>query len=1343
MAYIVRHKVDSTGGAASSYTINLPAHDTGDVLVMFLCHDGGFTSGTPTNWTLQCADTYGDDLECWTHIGQSTPDKTVSFTFTTTNIRTWVIAVIKGADTTTPVDSYSVRGNAGAGSDPQNPSVTTTTNNCLVLSSTGNLTGNNIPLPKFPNINISNSGNGGYNMGMSAVYRYQDTTGATGVFDWIQTAYGTSTNVAGLTVAIKDDGNNLRRAYFGSAPAEVLHPFGDTDSAGSFSSTTTQLEDPSNLTGGTNLIPSIGSVPTVGSLTAGISMLATYVDNLYKSTRMQTTNASYLYPNYMLIASFPYASSFDLSDEILHISHTNPDGYGANINDGGAFIGFSDGTNSMMYCFNAEDTVPYAGDGFFPYLIQMRNSSNTPNDYEFDETGTFNVTSNNRVIMAMAHEANYCNAPYGPLYLLRDAEILGGSSSDTINFSDVKKICQTSMLNSMQDQGGQALGQYYCTQILTIGNGGNNAIYWDSTGQSIEYPSAFNTTLKRYQAQIDSATLKLEIDAGTGTDVKMNSNTINMGNYHKFVLTSGNLTSSGLLVLNATITLNAMDNTLSGITFSQCKEITLNDCDLSGGCTIDSCVDATAVTVTSNAQLTNLNNCTFKGNDTAITITGDQTGTWTGVQDITFTNNTTKIEYTGDTDFTIQVNAGTNLVTADVTNSGLGTLTIAAPAKGIVFNNLVAGSQVVVYETGTTTELFRVNSSSTSETYTATATGTVDYTIMKAGYKPKRSVGYVVGDTQSTVDADQEIDRAYEASSGLTYTTNTTANQTTKIFTLNTDSTLQNFYSHMIEEWIDNDTGANQHLRNVKFPIIPNGNNSFTLADWEFNSSTDIAYLSRDGMRYTDTGTVTAVWSAIWAVGETDGMTAEYQQVSGASPTDAANTGDMDELVQVYGDATHGNFDYTGHMIIKYQVAGYDEGVTDVYATYGTLADELYVVAVQPTANDCPATDPGALSITVDYHAPTTWNGKDYSITITDTVGYTGEQIWNYINYNLAQDGSFDTIDVFNWSDMIFPDGTQYRTNRINIIGTGTNKGVRVVQSDGTTPHADFARFMADDGTYYTVPVTANASVTNIVNGSRLQIVKDPTGSATEIYNDIPGTSYSLAYIDGTTYSDGDVLRIRITECNTTTAQMPWTTTVVVSSTGWSTVAAQEEDAIYTANSIDGTSLGSLFSADFGGSNEINVIAASNFTAAQMYAYYCYQMSTANGIRYFFNGISASDSGNYKIKVATLDLKFDNATTKNIYQNDTARIYRDDDTYPVKDPTTSGFGIDINWKNVVYVQNVGGSSLTPAESAALTAIKSKTDSMTFSVANELDVNVQSMNDVELLGSGQEGDQWRG
>jgi hypothetical protein len=121
-----------------------------------------------------------------------------------------------------------------------------------------------------------------------------------------------------------------------------------------------------------------------------------------------------------------------------------------------------------------------------------------------------------------------------------------------------------------------------------------------------------------------------------------------------------------------------------------------------------------------------------------------------------------------------------------------------------------------------------------------------------------------------------------------------------------------------------------------------------------------------------------------------------------------------------------------------------------------------------------------------------------------------------------------------------------------------------------------------------------------------------------------------------------------------------------------------------------------------------------------------------------------------------VSIYIDNTTTASKRQTDSARIYRDDDAYPVKDPTTSGYGVDVNWQNVVYVQNVGGSALTAGESAMLMttlpgkvdtvdtvadAVKAKTDQLTFTKSNELDVNLQSVDGTTVTGSGTEVDPW--
>jgi hypothetical protein len=201
--------------------------------------------------------------------------------------------------------------------------------------------------------------------------------------------------------------------------------------------------------------------------------------------------------------------------------------------------------------------------------------------------------------------------------------------------------------------------------------------------------------------------------------------------------------------------------------------------------------------------------------------------------------------------------------------------------------------------------------------------------------------------------------------------------------------------------------------------------------------------------------------------------------------------------------------------------------------------------------------------------------------------------------------------------------------------------------------------------------------------------------------------TYTETFTDGEQYKLGDVVNIRFAELDGATSFKIFEQNVAVISSGWSAICDEVTDVVYAQNATDG-SLITKFTADFI-NDEIDLAVAANFTAAEAYAFYCYVLTIESGISQFWGGLFAIDAGNYRINTATLNLYFDNVTTATQRQTDSARIYRDNGTYPVKDPTTSGFGIDINWKNVVFIIETGVSGLTAPESAQLfgTALASK------------------------------------
>jgi hypothetical protein len=540
----------------------------------------------------------------------------------------------------------------------------------------------------------------------------------------------------------------------------------------------------------------------------------------------------------------------------------------------------------------------------------------------------------------------------------------------------------------------------------------------------------------------------------------------------------------------------------------------------------------------------------------------------------------------------------------------------------------------------------------------------------------------------------------------LTYGTTATINTGTKRFGVTVATSPQNWYSFWIEAWI-----AQSALANTPFPLSTNGPASFSLNNgYEWDGAASIANLTgEDGFRYVDAGGVeTAIFAGVRSLGAAAGLTGEYQQVAGGAVTNAKASGPFNQQIQVYGDASHGNFDYRDHLVLKFQANGYREARADVVAIYGALADQAYVVALEPAAiTDLTPGDPGITGVTVTDHGatPVSWDAgdgaKNFSITILDSGVNSGQDILAWLNYHLSLDATFEGKNPFNWPEMVLDNGAAFETLR-GIVEGGVGaalKGVRVLR--GASAHPDFTRFQADSGAYATPPTVAHLAVTDIVPGSRIQIYNVTT--ATEVVNAVvPGASYTAEYLDGTGYTAGDTVRVRITYQSGASAMCGFQGTTLVGPTGWGIAAEQGPCPVYAALGLDGSDYVGQFDADYV-DTEVDIIVAANFLISEWYAWWAYNLTTEEGIRSFFGGVTAVDVGNYLINNSVVNIRFDNTTSTEIYALDNRRVYRADGTRPVKNPTSGGGGIDIEWREKVLLAETGVSGLTPEESAALIA----------------------------------------
>jgi hypothetical protein len=210
---------------------------------------------------------------------------------------------------------------------------------------------------------------------------------------------------------------------------------------------------------------------------------------------------------------------------------------------------------------------------------------------------------------------------------------------------------------------------------------------------------------------------------------------------------------------------------------------------------------------------------------------------------------------------------------------------------------------------------------------------------------------------------------------------------------------------------------------------------------------------------------------------------------------------------------------------------------------------------------------------------------------------------------------------------------------------------------------------------------------------------------------DPAATSLTDTYIDGEEFLAGETVEIRFAEEDPAVSLKTYSTSVAATAEGFSALVNEEEDSSYATYATSGITQDSIFSPNFV-SNYIVLDADTNFTGSGAYAYYCYLLTTSEGMYRFWGGLTGIDPGNIRNNTSVVSLYFD-CSSGFVRQTDDVRIFRSDGLRPALDPVTaSGGGIEINWKVPVNVVSTGGSALTPTESAQLMALPSASTTAT-------------------------------
>lgn len=351
----------------------------------------------------------------------------------------------------------------------------------------------------------------------------------------------------------------------------------------------------------------------------------------------------------------------------------------------------------------------------------------------------------------------------GMAWLMDSTVLAGGYSSEPIGLEDIVRLCGISKERvSVLQQG---VSQMLCLQHIQFGNGGTNPVYLKLEYTAIEFPKQYDAASKVINYNSTDNLVGFTYYPGADdTIIHRNSVVSSPSKYfwviHASASTSADYDFSNLTLIGAgTVTLKA-GITFDGITFQGCDEVP------SAGATIQNCffnstIGTGALSVSSAANMDLVTDCTFTGNAYGIRLTNTSADTYDFVG-IQFSGNTKDI-YVAATSGTVTINVSGGGDSPTYTSAGA-TVTIV-DTKNLTLTGLITGSDIVIYEAGTTTviEDAQENSGTTYVyDYDATDAGSdIDVGVFKAGYVPFYIRDYTLSSSDASLPVAQVVDRAY------------------------------------------------------------------------------------------------------------------------------------------------------------------------------------------------------------------------------------------------------------------------------------------------------------------------------------------------------------------------------------------------------------------------------------------------------------------------------------------------------------------------------------------------------------------------------------------------------
>lgn len=686
---------------------------------------------------------------------------------------------------------------------------------------------------------------------------------------------------------------------------------------------------------------------------------------------------------------------------------------------------------------------------YYPFVIQPTVAG------DFTDDGTFNPASIDRI------EIHFSRITSAQPRILVD-ECFFCSSLSLIN----GEIGNPASLNTIANYFNPITGTVPCLLFLSQGT---NQYYNYSpfiTIDSAYYQDSYSCELidDVPSAKLDITNRSVNLNAASGSTFILSNTTLfsNAG----FNVTT-NLNTGATRNLTSIAVQGSGNNTLNsgwsqiGGSFVVRDQITMNSATLSGvvvqgstntngtvvlsttGGIVESRITGNSVGIRINSAGDYTNNSPILVDNSVRDIliaSGTTGGSTVDINISTFvfpsgsTTPTQKIRV-DDTAGTINLISPAGITSSNISSAGA-TVNVIAPSSAVTIA-LNVNTRLKIYNTGTTTLVDGINDSSTSFSFESGVIGQgYDIYVVKPGLIPRVLRNYIFPASSANIDLTMDEDlnfiegtwASYDLTldgTGLGTTTDISINPTTQLITMATGNNLsqptgisfQDLYSFVIEARFRND-----ELMPFHSPIVAL---SATAGEFELRRGWDFGNqatknLIRDGgyALWNSAGTtVLEQWINITGLGAIDAAEVPYyRQVDSTNTTitTAINPGLPNQLVQIFGGPSNGDFDYTNHFTLFLRARGrtfdrYDLRLEQNLPTLraqryflplSTIEDPNIGVSDATIAADAPYTGMSITFFGTDQEREV--NGTPYQFrTIVDGNGGSAQQIREFLHWSM------------------------------------------------------------------------------------------------------------------------------------------------------------------------------------------------------------------------------------------------------------------------------------------------------------------------------------------------------